>query len=42
MRKLLVDISIEWQDYEDVADELILEDAITLQKEGVSYKIINP
>lgn len=39
-RKILVEFLIDWEDYEDVADELIIEDAVKIDKAGVSYQII--
>lgn len=43
-RKILVEFTFDWEDYEDVSDELILEDAgiTTNMHEGVSAKIIQP
>lgn len=42
IRKIIIELTIDWEDYEDVADELIVEDTGVFQsmKEGVSYRII--
>lgn len=41
-RKILIEVSIDWDGYEDVHDEIIIEDAITTEKAGVSWKIVAP
>lgn len=40
-RKLLLEVTLNWEDYEDVADELLLEDSgiLSCLKEGVNVKI---
>lgn len=32
---------LEWEDYDDVCDELMLEDGLSL-KEGIEYEILPP
>lgn len=41
-RTILVEFTVNWEDYEDVADELVIEDSGILEsmKVGVSYRII--
>lgn len=40
-RKIIVELTFDWDDYEDVSDELMLEDAgFEELKDGVSYRII--
>lgn len=41
-RKILVEFTFDWDDYEDVDDELMFEDAALELRDGVSYKIIKP
>lgn len=40
-RKILVEVEIDWENYEDVSDELIIDDAINLPFEGVTIKIVD-
>lgn len=40
MRKIIIELQVEWDDYEDVADELIVEDAITAKVEGVGWRLL--
>lgn len=35
MRKILIELQIDWEGYEDVSDELIVEDAIEQKADGV-------
>ena len=39
-REILVKFIIDWEDYDDVCDELILEDLELNMKVGASYEII--
>lgn len=39
-RKIIIEVLIDWEDYEDVCDELLLEDAIEAKVEGVSWNIL--
>ena len=41
-RKIIIEFSVDWNDYEDVSDELIVEDMGILEglKEGVKYRIV--
>lgn len=39
-RKILVEVEIDWEDYEDVSDELIIEDALTSKFEGVEIRVV--
>jgi len=39
-REILIKFKFNWEDYDDVCDELIMEDGVQL-KDGVSYDIIN-
>ena len=46
MRKLILELSFseeEWGDYEDVCDELLLEDSGILEglKRGIEVKVLN-
>lgn len=42
-REILVKVVVDWEDYDDVSDELILEDSGIFDslKDGVSIEIIN-
>lgn len=42
-RKILIEFTVDWEDYDDVNVELIVEDAgiIDSLKEGVTYRILN-
>jgi hypothetical protein len=39
-RELLVKITVEWEDYDDVCDELLLSDVLGEMCEGVTYEIV--
>lgn len=41
MRKIVIELQIDWEGYEDVSDDLIVEDAIEAKADGVSWKIAN-
>ena len=40
MRKILIELQIDWEGYEDVSDELIVEDAIEAKVEGVGWTLL--
>jgi len=42
-RKIILEVTVNWDDYEEVADELIIEDSGLLNgiKDGVEIIIIN-
>lgn len=40
-RKILVEVEVDWENYDDVIDELIIEDAIEVKAEKVSIKVLN-
>lgn len=40
MRKILIELQIDWKGYEDVSDELIVEDAIEQKAEGVGWTLL--
>lgn len=40
MRKILIELQIDWEGYEDVSDELIIEDAIEARVEGVGWTLL--
>lgn len=39
-RSIYAEIRIDWEDYDDVMDELVLEDAIESVKDGVEIYVI--
>ena len=39
MRKILIELKIDWDGYDDVSDELIIEDAIQAKCDGVGWKV---
>jgi hypothetical protein len=43
-RTIIVQVEIDWEDYDDVCDELMLEDSGIYDslKDGVEIKLINP
>lgn len=41
MRKILIELQIDWEGYEDVSDELIVEDAIEAKVEGVGWTLLH-
>ena len=43
-RKILIELEIDWEDYDDVCDELVVEDVFENWpgKTGVSYTILTP
>lgn len=40
MRKILIELQVDWEGYEDVSDELIVEDAIQEKVEGVGWTLL--
>lgn len=42
IRKILIAVTIDWEDYDDVSDELIIEDAFEslILKDGVQIEIV--
>jgi hypothetical protein len=40
MRKILIELEIDWEGYDDVADELIVQDAIQARVDGVGWKLL--
>lgn len=39
-RSIYAEIRIDWEDYDDVMDELVLEDAIDSVKDGVDIYVV--
>ena len=42
MRKILIELEIDWEDSNDVCDEIMVEDAIQAKCEGVGWKLAAP
>lgn len=40
MRKIIIELQIDWEGYEDVSDELIVEDAIQAKVDGVGWTLL--
>ena len=40
MRKIIIELQIDWEGYEDVSDELIVEDAIEAKVNGVGWILL--
>lgn len=40
MRKIIIELQVNWEGYEDVADELIVEDAIEAKVNGVGWTVL--
>ncbi len=40
MRKIIIELEIDWEGYDDVADELIVQDAIQARVDGVGWKLL--
>lgn len=42
-RKLILEVTVDWEDYDDVSDELLLEDVTEnwVIKDGTDVKLIN-
>lgn len=41
MRKIIIEVSIDWPDYDDVDDMLVIEDAIEAKVDGVYWQVLN-
>jgi len=41
MRKIIIELQIDWDGYEDVADEIIVDDAIEAKLSGVGWRILD-
>ena len=41
MRKIVIELQVDWDGYEDVIDELIVEDAIEARLDGVSWRVLS-
>lgn len=42
MRKILIELQVDWEGYDDVCDELVVEDAIQPKSKGVGWQLIKP
>lgn len=40
MRKIIVEIQVEWDGYDDVCDELVVEDALSIKKDGITWRVV--
>lgn len=40
MRNIIIELQIDWEGYEDVSDELIVEDAIEAKVNGVGWTLL--
>ena len=41
MRKIIIELQVDWEGYEDVSDDLIVEDAIEAKVEGVRWTLLS-
>jgi hypothetical protein len=39
-RTILLKLTVDWEDYEDVCDELVIEDAIREVADGVTIEVL--
>lgn len=40
MRKIIIELQVDWNNYDDVCDELVVEDAIEARMDGVSWTLL--